>query len=253
MRVLRAAGGLILVGLGLVALLLGTAGWVIGDHRGANGSFIAELAPVHTDGYAITVPDVSGTIARHGAGRVLDDIRLLGDARLTLTVRVDRPAVVALVPSAEASRYLTGVRRTEVVGVGFATGAQPVAARDLQGTRPVREMPRTAPWVALNPDRPFDLSLPLAEPMALVIMRADRDPDFSATMTAGLRPASWSVAVWLLLFVGSLCLVSGTTLLVRRQPRDETERFDDEWAARLSERDEVPRPSAESPYVHTAT
>jgi hypothetical protein len=226
---------------------------VLGDHRASDGSFVAELAPVHTDGYAIIVPDVSGTVARHGAGRVLDDMPLLGDARLTLTVRVDRPAVVALVPSAEANRYLAGVRGTEVVGVGFANGAQPVEVRDLQGTQPRLEMPRAAPWIVLGPDRPHELSLPQAETMALVIMRADRDPVFSATMTAGLRPSSWSVAGWLLLFVGGLCLLSGTTLLVRSRPRDETDELDEEWVAHLAGSDPAPQSSAESPYVYTAT
>jgi hypothetical protein len=250
MRVLRSAAGLVLLVAGVAASLGGVAGWVIGDHRTGDGSFVAELAPVHTDGYAISVPDVSGLVARHGAGR------LLGDGELRLTVRADRPVVVALVPAVEASRYLTGVERTEVVGVGFASGAQPVQTWDQVGGEPRSAIPRSSPWLVVGPGEPLALDLPSAQSMSLVVLRSDRDPDFTVTVTASLRPPSWGLATAMLLLVGGLGLCSGTALVLLRRPRDDLDDLSDEWSAEdfCGEGAAAPSaPTTESPYIQTAT
>jgi hypothetical protein len=215
--ILRRIGGLVLVAVGVAASLVGAAGWVIGDHRADDGSFVAELAPIHTDGYAISVPDVSAVAARHGVGRLLTASLLSGDARVMVTVRADSPVLVALVPSLEASRYLADVGHTEVVGVGYSSGVQPVQTRLVPGLHPPVAVPRTWPWVVVTADRSLEFELPAAEPMALVLLRSDEGLAFTATVTAAIRPSSWGLSTTLLLVFGGACLLVGAALLFARR------------------------------------
>ena len=218
MRVFRRIVGLVLVAFGVAASLVGAAGWVVGDHRADDGSFVAELAPIHTDGYAISVPDVSEVAARHGVGRLLAASQIYGDARLRVTVRADSPVLVVLVPSFEASRYLADVEHTEVVGVGYSSGVQPVQTRLVPGLQPPVAVPRTWPWVVVTANRSIDFKLPAVEPMALVLLRSDEGLVFTATVTAAIRPSSWGLATTLLLVFGVACLLVGAALLFARRP-----------------------------------
>jgi hypothetical protein len=238
MRVLRRTVGLVLVIVGVAAALVGTAGWVVGDHRAGDGSFVAELAPIHTDGYAISVPDVSAVAARHGVSRLLTASQMYGDARLKVTVRADSPVLVALVPSFEASRYLADVGHTEVVGVGYASGVQPVQTRHVPGLQPPDAVPRTWPWVVVAADRSLEFDLPAAEPMALVLLRSDEGLAFTATVTAAIRPLSWGLAATLVLVFGGACLLVGAALLFARRQSGEVDQTGDPqtgeaWTAEL--------------------
>jgi hypothetical protein len=233
MRVLRRTVGLVLVVVGVAASLVGAAGWVIGGHRADDGSFVAELAPIHTDGYAISVPDVSAVTARHGVGRLLTGWPMYGHARLTAIVRADKPVLVALVPSFEASRYLADVEHTEVVGVGYSSGVQPVQTRDVPGLQAPVAVPRTWPWVVVTANRSLEFELPAAEPMALVLLRSDEGLAFTATMTAAIRPSSWGLAATLLLVFGGACLLVGAALLSARRQSDEVDQAEESWMAEL--------------------
>ncbi len=284
---LRVAGAVVLVTGGLLALAGGVAAWSIGAHRHA-GAFVTTLAPVRTDGYAVVVPDVAGVLSRHGVAR------LLGDGRLTIDVRSSTPVdtdlvVVALVPAGDAQRYLAGLARTEVSAVGYSTGLQPVQAVEVPGVAPSRP----APWEATEPVPgtvvrggrvvTIALDLPTDDPMALVVRRADGAPGFSATITAGFAPASWSTATVVTLLAGGLGTVTGLALILLRRPWiDELH----PWAAQPELEVQRPVPprtraragaarapawlrivphwvvprrrvaelaSPESPYVHTAT
>ncbi len=223
MRVLRRIVGLVLVAVGVAASLVGAAGWVIGDHRAGDGSFVGELAPIHTDGYAISVPDVSAVAGRHGLGRLLTASQIYGDARLKVTVRADSPVLVALVPSFEASRYLADVGHTEVVGVGYSSGVQPVQTRLVPGLQPPVAVPRTWPWVVVTADRSLEFELPAAEPIALVLLRSDEGLAFTVTVTAAIRPSSWGLATTLLLVFGVACLLVGAALLFARRRSAEVD------------------------------
>ena len=64
MRTLRTLIGVILVGIGVPALVLAGSGWLIQRHAEASGSFAAQLSPVHSQGYAVSVPDVAALLDR---------------------------------------------------------------------------------------------------------------------------------------------------------------------------------------------
>ncbi|HEY7223199.1 MAG TPA: hypothetical protein VH561_06275 [Micromonosporaceae bacterium] len=230
MRVLlRVLAGLILVASGVLALAGGIAAWAIGSLRssstvdGGAAAFTATLAPVHTDGYAIVVPDISGVLARHGAGREL------GDGRLTITVRSESltPAdvvVVALAPAGDAMRYLSGIAHSEVTSVGWATGDQPVESDDRPGGAP----PGPPPWETAEPQPgtapvggrlvTVALDVPTSDPVTLVVRRWDNAAGLTADITVGFVPASWGAATAVLFLAGALGTVAGVAVLVLRRP-----------------------------------
>ena len=66
--VLRALAGIVLVAGGVLSLTGGAAAWAVGELRSTGagidsegGAFITNLAPVHTDGYVIVVPDAANS------------------------------------------------------------------------------------------------------------------------------------------------------------------------------------------------
>ena len=129
MRTLRTLIGVILVLVGVPALALAGAGWSAQRHAGPDGSFSAELGPVRSDGYAVTVPNVAEVLDRHVAAT------LLRSDRVRVTVRSATAAVLLwLVPTADLPRYLNGVARTELTAVGYSREAQPVQVADFAGT-----------------------------------------------------------------------------------------------------------------------
>ncbi len=220
---LRVLAGLLLVTGGVGSLAGGVAAWAIGDERNQQGEFVTTLAPVQTAGYAVVVPDVAGVFSRHGVAR------LLGDGRLTINVRSasaddSELIVVALVPAADAARYLAGTARTEVSAVGYTSGLQPVQSIDVPGHAP----DRSAPWETVEPVAgtvvrggrlvTLAVDLPAEDPVALVIRRWDDAPGLSATITVGFAPASWSAATIVLLVAGGLGTLAGLGLLMLRRP-----------------------------------
>lgn len=272
--VLRVVAGLILVTGGVLSLAGGVVAWVLGGQRtdsggGDQGAFVATLAPLHTDGYSIVVPDVAGALAHHGVGRYL------GDGRLTVTVRSSLadpadPVVVSLVPAGDAVRHLSGTARTEIRAVGYSTGDQPVQTRSMLGGAPMRPTPwesdeLTGHLVTVS------LDVPTSEPTALVIRRADGASDFTAAVTVGFAPSSWGTATTVLLITGGLGTLTGLALLVLRRPwidadhplLAEAHYSDGPGVTRRFGRvaaavDVAPPPDPEvrphaSPYVHTAT
>lgn len=255
--VLRVLAGLVLVSAGILSLTGGLIAWSVGGQRADEPGFVAQLAPVRTDGYAIVVPDVAAVFARHGVAR------LLGDGRVTITVRststepTDHVAV-ALVPAGDAVRYLSGTARTDVVAVGYATGVQPVQTVDHEGSA----LPGPAPWDVADPGPGMtsqagrsvtvSLDVPTTSPVALVVRRSDAAASLQLSITVGFAPASWGTATTVLLIAGALGTLAGLGLLVLRRPWVDALHpmvVDDPVAAPVRR-----TPSrVESPYVHTAT
>src|SRR5262245_65239986 len=128
MRAVRTVAGLILTALGSVMLLAAIGGWIASQHRDSSGAYTADLAPIHTDGYAIVVPDVVGATQRHGIARMLG----LGHVRVSADSSDD--VVLVLAPAVEVSRYIAGVSRVEVTGIGYSAGPQPVTVGTVTGT-----------------------------------------------------------------------------------------------------------------------
>lgn len=270
--VLRVVAGLILVTAGVLSLAGGVVAWVLGGQRtdsggGDQGAFVATLAPLHTDGYSIVVPDVADVLARHGVGRYL------GDGRLTVTVRsaLANPAdqiVVSLVPAGDALRHLAGTARTEIRTVGYTTGDQPVLTQSMVGGAPTRPTPWELDELAGHLVT-VSLDVPASQPTALVIGRADGASDFTVAVTVGFAPSSWGTATTVLLITGCLGTLAGLALLVLRRPWIDAdhpllaEPFDGFEATRTSggggsagDSAQPPEPEVRphaSPYVHTAT
>lgn len=222
MRAVRALCGLILV-LAAMPLLLGSAfGWVLMQHRDDTGAFTAQLEPVRTNGFAIVVPDVATVVGRHPAANVL------GSGRLRLTiVSSERPIMAALIPSAEAARYLSGVARSDVADVGYASDAQPVRLVEVAGTAEPAVWPSDGTWASSNQDRAsvertiqWSTSSGSATPLSLVVMRADRQAGIDLSIAASFAPGWLNAGTWGLLLVGCAALIAGSALLFRFAPAE---------------------------------
>jgi hypothetical protein len=207
MRALRTLIGLVLAVTGLPALFVGVAGWSLMRHSDSAGAFSAQIGPVRSTGYAIVVPDVAGLVERHGVAS------LLGSDRLRVAVRsASAPVVLWIVPATDLGHYLDGVSRTEVTGIGYADGAQPVELSDLPGTAapaPLASQPfwsRAPSGQSLAWDRATDAG------RALLLVRADGLPAFDATLSVTLYPDWLPAASWGSLLGGAI--VSGVGILL---------------------------------------
>jgi len=227
MRVGRVAAGLALVGAGWLAIAVGVTGCVVGAHR-SDGAFVAELAPVHTDGVAVVLPDVAELVERHGVGA------LLGEGQLAIAVRSDHPIDVEVLAARELPRLLGTVSHTDVVGVGFALGLQPVqtverpgAATSGSGGDSVVAVPGSGDSSPIVPasslveaGRSVLLDIPAQEPTAIVVRRTDGLPGLTVGFTVGLAPSAWEALIAFSLTAGVLCLATGALVLLLRPATD---------------------------------
>jgi len=215
MRIRRPLAGLFLAAAGVPMLLLALTAGIVGLHRDGDGAFTARLAPVHATGYAIVVPDLAGTVRRHGAGG------LIGAGDLRVSVASSDRVLLAIAPTVDVSRYLDGVARTELVGVGYASGSQPVLSGDIPGTAPAHGLPLIPPWLVVPAGPALSWSLANDTRMSLVVVRADGQPGLTVTLTAGLSPPSWSLVLAGLFLVAGVLLTGGGVFLVWPVPRRE--------------------------------
>jgi len=249
---MRVLAGWALAAGGVLALTGMLAAVVVDSRRtdtgpGAERVFTASLTPVHSDGHAIIVPDIGALLDRHGAAR------LLGDGRLTITVRSatiqSSDLVAEVVPSPDALRYYGGTAHAEVLAVGYTMGSQPVLTVDRPGEAPSG----AAPWEPANQsvapvaarEVTVVLDVPTDDPAALVVRRSDDAADLTAAITVGFAPASWRLATVVLGIGGGLATLSGVALLLVRRPTFD---IPDDLADLESQADR-----SVSPYVYTAT
>jgi hypothetical protein len=269
----RLLAGLALIAGGVLALTAGTGALVAGallrtPVANSDPAFVATVAPVYTPGYLVVVPDVGDLVSQHGLGR------LLGDGRLTLTVRsvgTGDPIVASLVPALDAARYVSGTARTEIVAVGYALGAQPVETLDRIGYAPDGPPPwEGAPAVGAD-SATVGITVPTSTATALVVRRSDGQSGFTLAITAGFAPSSWGLSTSLLVIAGLLAVVTGLALLLLPAPgldalhadaraavthearpvRPAPQSLDDKWSRIWIPVN--PDDRAESPYVDTAT
>lgn len=268
MRFVRPLIGLLLGAIGLSSMGGAVAAWQLGQHRDADGAFSAELSLVHTDGYAVVVPDLAGTLRRHGAAR------LLGPTELRISVTAPTPVVLALAPAAEVNQYLDGVARAAITGVGYSVGAQPVSVTNVAGTAVPPLLADRSTWAVATGWLPWTVRTDT--PMSLLVLRADGRPGLSVTFSASLQPPGSTLALGGLVFVSGLLLLLVAGYLVRpvssRRSRRSLstrglsgrsgERFvvvapeyqhEDESGWVVGAYEPEPARPAESPYVHTAT
>jgi hypothetical protein len=259
MRFVRPLIGLLFGAAGLFFLFAAGVGWQVGQHRDPDGAFSAELTPVHTDGYAVVVPDLAGAVKRHGLAH------LLASTELRVSAGSSAPVVLALAPAADVNRFLDGVGRAAITGVGYAVGAQPVSVSTIAGTTVPTLLPRE--WTVATGWLPWTVQT--KTPMSLVVLRADGRPGLTVTFTASLSPPTWALPAGGVLFVSGLLLVLFAVFLVRpvarRRSHGRRERFvvvapehqhdehlaPDSWVIGAYEPD--PPAPVVSPYVDTAT
>jgi hypothetical protein len=283
MRFVRPLIGLLFGAAGLLSMFTAGMAWQLGQHRDADGAFSAELSPVHSDGYAVVVPDLAGTLRRHGAAR------LLGSTELRISVTAPTPVVLALAPATEVNQYLDGVARAAITGVGYSVGAQPVSVTNVAGTAVPALLPDRSTWTVATGWLPWTVRSDT--PTSLLVQRADGKPGLTVTFAASLQPPGSALALGALVFVSGLLLLLVAGYLVRpvssrrsrrslsarggerfvvvapeyehpeyehpeyEHPEYEHPEYEHEeesgWVVGAYEPE--PTPPAESPYVHTAT
>ncbi len=208
MRTLRTLSGVALALAGVLALALAVTGWAVQRHASATGAFSATLSPVRSSGYAVTVPDVGTLLDRHVVAGMLSSDRV----RITVSA-ASSPIVLWLVPSGALSAYLDGVALTKISAIGFAHGAQPVELTDLPGDNVPPPLVQQEFWTrspsgqSLEWDRASDVGT------SLLLMRADNQPGFAATLTVSIFPTWLDEATWLAAFAG-LSLLTGAVALL---------------------------------------
>jgi hypothetical protein len=206
-RTFRTLAGIALVLVGFPCLLVGVGGLLAMQHRDDDGAFTAQLAPIHTDGYAVIVPDVNATMTRFGIGP------LLGSGEVKIALRSSTAAILmAIAPRSDVQRYLDGVAHTEVASVGYADGDAPVTAHPYIGIRPPAP-PRDQAFWGLAGTESLDWELGPGQPLSLVLLRADGQPGFDLTLAVS-RYADWIKPATVGLLVAGLAgLLGGLVLL----------------------------------------
>src|SRR2546423_8811516 len=150
MRVLRVLVGVVAI---LVALPLLLGGVTLGaavQHRADDGSSTAPLAPIHTGGYAVVVPDVDALL-RQEAPFVRG-----GETTLRFTARTTSgPPFIGLAPRAAVEHYLAGVGAAEVTRVRLARGGLPVTLTRQPGGAPPSPPIDPTLWNVSSPSGPL--------------------------------------------------------------------------------------------------
>ncbi|MDT5024581.1 MAG: hypothetical protein QOE61_1007 [Micromonosporaceae bacterium] len=213
MRTVRTLVGVVLVLIGVPALALAMAGWSAQRHAGPAGSFSAQLGSVHSDGYAVTVGDVAAVLHRHIA------TALLRSDRIRVTIGSSTvPVLLWLVPADELGSYLDGVAHTNLAAVGFAGGAQPVQLADVTGTATPAPLIEQPFWTKAPSGRSLEWDRSTDARTSLMLMRADGQAGFGATLTVTVYPSWLDEMTWLSLFVGVAALAVSSAVLFWRRP-----------------------------------
>jgi hypothetical protein len=211
MRVLRVLLGVVAILVALPLLLGGVTLWAAMQHRAADGSFTAPLAPIPTTGYAVVVPDVDALL-RQEAPFVRG-----GDTTLRFTAGTPTGAAfIGLAPRAAVERYLAGVETSQVTGIRLARGGLPVT----MVTRPGTARPPSPPidqtfWVVSSSSGTlyWSPSQVRSQQLALVVMAPDGAPPGEVSATAAMTPRWLDPTAWGLLILGTVAFLIGMVLL----------------------------------------
>ena len=216
MRVLRVLLGVVAILVALPLLLGGVTLWAAMQHRADDGSFTAPLAPIHTGGYAVVVPDVDALL-RQEAPFVRG-----GETTLRFTARTTSgPAFIGLAPRAAVAHYLAGVGSAEVTRVRLARGGLPVTLTAQPGGAPPSPPIDQTFWTVSSSSGTlfWSPSSVRGERLALVVMAPDARPTGDVSASAAMMPRWLDPTAWGLLILGTVAFLIGMVLLFwpRRQ------------------------------------
>jgi len=216
MRVLRVLLGVVAILVALPLLLGGVTLWAAMQHRADDGSFTAPLAPIHTSGYAVVVPDVDALL-RQEAPFVRG-----GETTLRFTARTTSgPAFIGLAPLAAVEHYLAGVGSAEVTRVRLARGGLPVTLTAQPGGAPPSPPIDQTFWTVSSSSGTlfWSPSSVRGEQLALVVMAPDARPTGDVSASAAMMPRWLDPTAWGLLILGTVAFLIGMVLLFwpRRQ------------------------------------
>jgi hypothetical protein len=219
MRVLRVLLGVVAIVVAVPLLLGAGAVWTATQHRAADGSFTAPLAPLRTDGYALVVPDVDGLLRRAAPFTRTAQTTVRFAARTPAG-----PAFVGLAPRAAVEHYLAGVPYSAMTEVRLARGGLPVTLAPVagDGSPPPPPVDQTF-WVAASTlgALSWSPSAVRAEHLALVVMAPDGSAPVEVAASAAMLPGWLDPAEWALLILGTLAFLAGLVLLLRPRRRRE--------------------------------
>ncbi|SCL34595.1 hypothetical protein GA0074692_3874 [Micromonospora pallida] len=217
MRFARALAGMLLLVIGIPALVVGGALWIVARHADPDGGFRARFEPVRTPGHAVVVTDLPDLLRRDAP------FVQTGANRLRLTARTaDGPAFLGLAPTSEVDRWLGDAPRAALTRVVVARGALPARVEPVGRAEPAVPTPEPVGqpfWVregigALEWDpAEFD-----GRSMTLVLMHPEGRPGLTLDVRAELRPGWLTPARWALP-VGGALLVALALVLPLRPPR----------------------------------
>ncbi len=223
MRVLRVFLGALLLLCAAPLLCAGIALVAAGAHRTDDGTFGARVAELHSDGYAVVVPDLDALLR--------SDLPFTRAGETTVRVSVvdsDRPAFLGLAPRAQVARYLAGVPHTEILAAGISTAAMPVTLATVAGDQPPPSLPsRQSFWLATSETGSLNWAAAAirGQQFSLVLMSVDASAGLTLGAQAAFRPGWLSPTSWAMIGLGAVGVVVSVAILLaaarRRDPATE--------------------------------
>jgi hypothetical protein len=214
--------------LGIVFALAGaalvTAGGfglgVLNDQTDASGFFNTPSQTVGSYGFALTAPDINAQLGPRWEKWVPSRARAV--VRVKGTSELPAPLFIGIAPTAQVSKYLSGVTRDRITGIDLNAGT--FAYNHVDGTNFPSAPGKQSFWAAkVEGTGTQTLEWPLEQgDWALVIMNADGSPPVAATMALGARFGIITPLVIGLVAGGFVVLLIGGTLIAlgvrRRRP-----------------------------------
>jgi hypothetical protein len=124
MRIARILAGMLALLFAMPVLGAGVLGWWMLKHRGPDGTFRAELAPITAVRGIVVVPDVDALLRR--------DAPIARADRTELRMTVEGGGFIGMASPADLAAYLAGTAYTELVRARLGLGPLAVQTRDVR-------------------------------------------------------------------------------------------------------------------------
>ncbi len=192
-----------------------SGGFVLGLYRlhGApSGFFMTPSQTVGSNGFALTAPDINGQLVtpweRWALSQAGATIRVTGSSKLPA------PVFIGIAPTAQVSKYLSGVARDRITSIDLTEGS--VHYDHVDGTAlpaPPEEQSFWAAEVAGTGSQTLEWELREGD-WAMVIMNGDASAPVAADVRLGARFGIMYPLIVGLAAAGVVLLAIGATLIV---------------------------------------